>query len=90
MPEEFKTPQQGCSTTLVAALDPSIDCKYSDYTSSFEPANINRFLLQAFSGSYLMDGDVAKEQPPASVTDPALAEKLWILSEKLVGQKFPF
>ncbi|KFY34364.1 hypothetical protein V494_06836 [Pseudogymnoascus sp. VKM F-4513 (FW-928)] len=62
--EQKKTLQQGCSTTLVAALDTSI-------TGS--------------SGLYLADADVQKEQPKL---DSDTAEKLWDLSEKLVGQKF--
>lgn len=60
---KLKTVQQGCSTTLVAALDPSIN-----------------------SGDYLEDCSPA--QPEAHVKDKQKAEKLWILSEKLVGQKF--
>ena len=63
MPVE-KTMQQGCATTLVAALDPSIESK---------------------SGAYLDDGDVAPKQPDAAQGDE---ERLWALSEKLVGEKF--
>lgn len=58
-----KSIQQGCSTTLVAALDPSIN-----------------------SGDYLEDCNLA--EPEAHVMDERKAEKLWVLSEKLVGQKF--
>ena len=58
-----KSIQQGCSTTLVAALDPSIN-----------------------SGDYLEDCNVA--EPAAHTMDEQTAEKLWALSEKLVGQKF--
>ncbi|KAG0650757.1 Translocon at the inner envelope membrane of chloroplasts 32 [Hyphodiscus hymeniophilus] len=65
--EELKTLQQGCATTLVAALDPSI--------------------LDS-SGKYLRDGGIAEEQPKVEATDPVIAERLWALSEKLVGQHF--
>ena len=58
-----KSIQQGCSTTLVAALDPSIN-----------------------SGEYLEDCNPA--EPEAHAMDKQKAEKLWVLSEKLVGQKF--
>ena len=58
-----KSIQQGCSTTLVAALDPSIN-----------------------SGEYLEDCNPA--EPEAHTMDKQKAEKLWVLSEKLVGQKF--
>lgn len=60
---KLKSIQQGCSTTLVAALDPSIS-----------------------SGDYLEDCNPA--EPEAHVMDKQKAEKLWLLSEKLVGQKF--
>ena len=60
---ERKTLQQGCSTTLVAALDPSIP-----------------------SGAYLEDCNTA--EPEAHATDKEKARQLWVLSEKLVGQKF--
>ncbi|EJD43239.1 retinol dehydrogenase [Auricularia subglabra TFB-10046 SS5] len=58
-----KTLAQGCSTTLVAALDPSIP-----------------------NGAYLFDCRVA--EPKKEGLDTERAEKLWVLSEKLVGQKF--
>ncbi|KAK0511869.1 hypothetical protein JMJ35_005719 [Cladonia borealis] len=60
---KLKSTQQGCSTTLVAVLDPSIN-----------------------SGDYLEDCNPA--EPEAHATDKQKAEKLWDLSEKLVGQKF--
>jgi hypothetical protein len=62
--EPDKSLQQGCATTLVAALDPSI-----------EPVN----------GAYLWNGNVREEQPFTAVEDQ---DKLWALSEKLIGEKF--
>ncbi|KAN0102084.1 NAD(P)-binding protein [Hyaloscypha variabilis] len=62
-----KTMQQGCSTTLVAALDPSIE---------------------GDSGAYLDDGDVAVNRPPEYLSFPENEERLWKLSEDLVGEKF--
>jgi len=59
--------QQGCSTTLVAALDPSIE---------------------GDSGAYLDDGDVAVNAPPDYLAVPENEERLWKLSEELVGEKF--
>lgn len=59
-----KTLQEGCSTTLVAALDPTI-----------EPQ----------TGAYLWDCNVREEQPWTAEEDQ---EKLWELSEKLIGEKF--
>jgi NAD(P)-dependent dehydrogenase (short-subunit alcohol dehydrogenase family) len=62
-----KTLEQGCATTLVAALDPSI---------------------AGHSGAYLEDGNISQTVLPVHVLDEEEAEKLWKLSEKLVGQEF--
>jgi hypothetical protein len=66
MPEK-KTMQQGCSTTLIAALDPSIEKD---------------------SGAYLDNGDISANPPPEYLSLPENEEKLWRLSEELVGEKF--
>ena len=86
--EEFKTLQQGCATALVAALDPSIAGRKSLYLTFARSLPADRIILLESSGSYLVDGDIAKEQPSPSVTDPVIAKKLWELSEKLVGENF--
>ncbi|KAB5585106.1 oxidoreductase-like protein [Coniochaeta sp. 2T2.1] len=59
------TPDEGSSTTMVAALDPA---------------------LNDIKGLYLKDCQI--EQPAPHASDPKLAERLWHLSEELVGQKF--
>jgi hypothetical protein len=64
----MKTLDQGCSTTLVAALDPVLDI---------------------CPGVYLSDGDVQEPERPDCL-DPEEAEKLWNLSEKIVGEKFSY
>lgn len=64
---KWKSLEQGCSTSLVAALDPKLqaedilfsDCQVSDWT-------------------------------PAYAKDPEKGEKLWKLSEELVGQAFSY
>ncbi|KAK1760254.1 hypothetical protein QBC47DRAFT_290421 [Echria macrotheca] len=61
----WKTLDEGCSTTLVAALDPALN----------EP-----------KGLYLDNCQFKDPYPHAS--DPVAAERLWKLSEELVGQKF--
>jgi hypothetical protein len=65
--EAQKTLQQGCSTTIVAALDPEIESK---------------------SGSYLRDGDVWDQEVINYAKGRENWERLWELSEKLVGDKF--
>jgi len=64
----LKTPEQGASTTLVAALSPAESLK---------------------NGAYLCD---CAEHVPSVLgqdEDGKLAEELWVLSEKLVGEDFP-
>ncbi|OTB06413.1 hypothetical protein M426DRAFT_20867 [Hypoxylon sp. CI-4A] len=65
----YKTLQQGCSTTLRAALDPN---------------------LVKEEGVYLQDTNLTTDPKAIKewATDPELAEKLWKLSEELVGEKF--
>lgn len=66
-----KTLQQGCSTTLRAALDPD---------------------LPSQEGVFLADCELVTESfwlAPWS-TDPQNAERLWRLSEELVGEKFEY
>ncbi|KAK3933584.1 hypothetical protein QBC46DRAFT_275482, partial [Diplogelasinospora grovesii] len=60
-----KTVDEGCSTTLVAALDPA---------------------LNEVKGLYLSDCQFT--DPYAHANDPVAAERLWKLSEELVGEKF--
>lgn len=74
-----KTPQQGASTTVFAATSP---------------------LLDAVGGVYLKDNDISElddaprpmsaDEPPSEITshaiDPDAAERLWKLSERLVGR----
>ncbi|KAL2067223.1 hypothetical protein VTL71DRAFT_1647 [Oculimacula yallundae] len=65
--EAQKSLEQGCATTLIAALDPD---------------------LEAFSGDYLDNGDVSKVKVREYATSLENQEKLWKLSEELVGEKF--
>jgi NAD(P)-dependent dehydrogenase (short-subunit alcohol dehydrogenase family) len=62
---EPKTLEQGCATSIVAAIEPEIERE---------------------SGKYLNDCNV--EEVPEYARSEENAEKLWDLSEKLVGQKF--
>jgi NAD(P)-dependent dehydrogenase (short-subunit alcohol dehydrogenase family) len=75
-PLVFKTLEQGAATTLWAATTPDL---------AFE------------GGQYLEDCHIASPAESGGssgvesyAVDPAMAEKLWLLSEDLVGQSFPF
>ncbi len=74
--ERFKTPEQGAATSVWCATSPSLDGK---------------------GGVYCEDCDIAKALPASAQTfdgvrpwaiDPALADQLWTLSEKLTGVRF--
>lgn len=66
-----KTLQQGCSTTLRAALDPSLETDGNVYLVDCKIAEVGNDLL-----------------PYA--TDKESAMKLWVISEKMVGEKFEY
>ena len=65
--EPQKTLEQGCATTLIAALVPE---------------------LEEFSGEYLNNGDVSKLKVRDYASSLENQEKLWKLSEELVGERF--
>ncbi|XXG98364.1 hypothetical protein Hte_004687 [Hypoxylon texense] len=67
--DPWKTLQQGCGTTIRAALDPD---------------------LPKEEGVYMVDTVLTTDPKYVRewATDPELAEKLWKLSEELVGEKF--
>ncbi|KAH6720400.1 hypothetical protein BKA61DRAFT_640718 [Leptodontidium sp. MPI-SDFR-AT-0119] len=62
----LKSLAAGTSSTLYAALDPSLQA--------------------GNSGSYIADAAIT--ETPDYAHTPAIAEKLWVLSEKIVGEKF--
>lgn len=90
-----KTVDQGAATTLVAALDPAFGGMYPDAEIVSHPyhhrhlkSRNNRNMSAATTGPFLMDGKPAEVKEYAQ--DQEKAQKLWHLSEKLVGQKFNY
>ncbi|KAJ7626595.1 hypothetical protein DFH06DRAFT_1443520 [Mycena polygramma] len=65
----WKTLGQGAATTMIAALDPTLDDK---------------------PGAYLVDCVVANGAVAPHSSDPANAEKLWSLTENIIGESFVF
>ncbi|KAJ5737746.1 uncharacterized protein N7483_002871 [Penicillium malachiteum] len=73
---DFKTAGAGAATSVVAALDPALAKGVGDSKNGC----INW-------GSYLVDCQISDQASPLAVSSDQ-AEKLWELSEKLVGQSF--
>jgi len=68
-----KTLQQGCATTLRAALDPALESMVKDGKKSF----------------YLVDCQIVTDDSVAEYAlDEENANKLWNISEKIVGENF--
>lgn len=77
----WKTGDQGAATAMVAAFDPKLNgmCFRGG-------GDIADNIYVDVPGGYLADCQLA---PAAEfATDPKIAERLWGLSEKLVGEKF--
>jgi hypothetical protein len=82
--EEPKTLDQGCATTLAAALDPALE------GSALVPLGENKMVTNlGSSGAFLRDCQIY-EDVASWATGEENVQKLWELSEKLVGQKFEY
>lgn len=95
---KFKTPEQGVATHVYGAFHPDIQ-------GTFTPADVQDPRIKnpgsrphanprtAKNGAYLQDGHVADpcvETVKPWATSSVEAERLWKLSEKLVGQEFAY
>ena len=81
----WKSQDQGAATMLVAAFDPALNGE----SASNEVQKAGQVLTidcAESSGVYLNDCQIAEPAPHAS--DKQAAEKLWHLSEELVGEAF--
>ena len=82
--EEPKTLMEGSSTPLVAALDPSIIRISLSHLASQSVFRADEKTEQ--SGGFLQDCKITTTRDFASSLENA--EKLWKLSEELVGEEF--
>lgn len=71
----------------MAAFDPRLDGAYPNFNSTEWQRSLTRPI--AYNGVYLEDGNLSDDLQPTA-TNPGDAEKLWKLSEKLVGQEFAY
>ncbi|KAM0127047.1 hypothetical protein ACHAPC_009972 [Botrytis cinerea] len=88
--EPPKTLQEGCSTTLVAALDPSISGTLSSpFHLPPRPHNVNQTTnpTPESSGGFLQDC-IIRPVPQDHAVGVGNQVRLWDLSERLVGQQF--
>ena len=46
--------------------------------------------LDEYNGAYLHDGNIAPEEIQPTAKTPGHPEKLWTLSERLVGEEFAY
>jgi NAD(P)-dependent dehydrogenase (short-subunit alcohol dehydrogenase family) len=89
---KLKTLEQGASTTLTAALDPKLSLPVKNGAGKGE--DVRTYANKAGNswegrGAYLSDCQIAGDVP-LWTTSWDLAEKLWTLSENLVGEKFGY
>ena len=79
----LKSLAAGTSSTLYAALDPSLKGKIPIVCSVLYEA---KQIAASDSGSYIADATITVT--PDYAHNPAIAEKLWVLSEDVIGEKF--
>ncbi|KAJ7207003.1 hypothetical protein B0H12DRAFT_440247 [Mycena haematopus] len=85
---QWKTIPQGAATTIAAAFDPRISGMFSfDLSALVVP---HHSLIADKPGSYLDDSQIANEAVAAHSSDPTNAERLWTVTEKIIGEKFIF
>lgn len=58
------------------------ECAGTHVVAAFDPR------LDAYNGAYLENGNLSEVEPPARRSEDA--ERLWALSEKLVGETFSY
>lgn len=60
------------------------ECAATHVVAAFDPR------LDQFNGAYLHDGNIAPEEVQPTAKKPGDPEKLWVLSERLVGEEFAY
>ena len=96
----------GSATSLYAALDPSLKCKHITFPNWLSSTISSILVLYpktgygfhianavariAHSGAFLVDCNIWTEPLRPHAVGSDKAEKLWTVSEKLVGEKFAY
>jgi len=88
----FKSAEQSVASYIKAAYDPGLKGGHSDskHREAEQKHADNFWLLQLeHNGATITAGSIDTGLP-LHTTDSDAAERLWKLSEKLVGQEFPY
>jgi hypothetical protein len=91
---QWKTPERGVATHIYAAFEPSLKGTYNVSCSDailFKEQDIDSAVEN--NGAYLQDSRIANPYTDTVkpwVTDKVEADRLWKLSEKLIGQEFSY
>lgn len=94
---DFKTPTRGVTTHIVAAFDPALKGTLSPFMEIMArplphtACSANN--IPEHNGQYLQDGHIADpyvETIKPYALDKVEADRLWKLSEELVGQNFDY
>lgn len=89
----LKNTQGGCATYLVAAFDPTISGKCSrEFPNPYVWSGVRGGGADErleYNGGYLEDCNIVRTLKPWAA-DPGAAERLWKMSEEMVGEKFDF
>ncbi|OKL56783.1 hypothetical protein UA08_07814 [Talaromyces atroroseus] len=85
----WRTLSQGAATLIVAAYDLSIEGKQTPSSHSDTSIEFNGEPIES-NGSYLVNNQIHDDDAAEYAVDPKNAERLWTVSEELVGQKFRY
>jgi hypothetical protein len=85
-PPTVKSLQEGCATGLATALDPALNGESLFFLEMPFGNSIDAGERAGKSRAYLIDCNFKPAVEHA--TSPELAEKLWTLSEELLGEEF--
>jgi hypothetical protein len=82
------TPAEGTATQVAAAFDPSLE---STHFTTFQTSNAVTNIVSGSNGAFLENCKPSQIKPEWSwASGKENADKLWTLSEEMVGQKFEY
>jgi hypothetical protein len=87
----IKSPQAGCATHLVAAFDRTISGKFCSNCGEIKKTRLDKRLMghAEYNGYYMEDCNIVRPLKQYAA-DKNKAERLWKMSEEMVGEKFEY